>query len=158
MAEFKTNVMRILEKENIEYKAHVYPHGKDAVDGLTVAKLMQQNPECVFKTLVTRGASGNYFVFVIPVADELDLKKCAKSVNEKSVEMIHVKDITKITGYVRGGCSPIGMKKLFKTTFHITAKQLPNIIVSAGKIGFQIDLDPQLLIKLTNAQCADIIK
>lgn len=158
MAEFKTNVMRILDKEKIKYKAHMYPHGKEAVDGVTVAKLMKQNPQCVFKTLVTRGAKTNYYVFVIPVAEELDLKKCAKSVNEKSVEMIHVKEITKITGYVRGGCSPVGMKKQFTTVFHITAEHLPNIIVSAGKIGYQIDIDPLLLIKLTNAECADIIK
>lgn len=158
MAEFKTNVMRILEKNKVEYIAHQYPHGKEAVDGVTVAKLMGQNPECVFKTLVTKGTGKEYYVFVIPVAEELDLKKCAKSVGEKSVEMIHVKDITKVTGYVRGGCSPIGMKKQFRTTFHFTATQIPRIIVSAGKIGYQIDLEPQKLIELTNGQCADIIK
>ena len=111
MAEFKTNVMRILEKAKINYTAHEYPHGKEAVDGVSVAKLLGQNPECVFKTLVTKGVSGGYFVFVVPVAEELDLKKAAKSVGEKSVEMIHVKDILKVTGYIRGGCSPIGMKK-----------------------------------------------
>ena len=93
MAEFKTNVMRILEKAKINYTAHEYPHGKEAVDGVSVAKLLGQNPECVFKTLVTKGVSGGYFVFVVPVAEELDLKKAAKSVGEKSVEMIHVKDI-----------------------------------------------------------------
>lgn len=158
MAEFKTNVMRILEKEKIEYTAHQYPHGKDAVDGVSVAKLLGQNPEYVFKTLVTKGAGGAYFVFVVPVAKELDLKKCAKSVGEKSVEMIHVKDITKVTGYVRGGCSPVGMKKQYQTVFHITAKSIPQIIVSAGKIGYQIDLKPQQLIELTNAKCADIVK
>lgn len=157
MAEFKTNVMRILDKEKISYISHEYPHGKDAVDGVTVAKLLNQNPEYVFKTLVTKG-SKDYYVFVVPVADELDLKKCAKSVGEKSVEMIAVKDITKVTGYVRGGCSPIGMKKSFKTTFHSTANEIPQIIVSAGKIGYQIDLNPADIIRLTNAQCADIIK
>ncbi len=157
MAEIKTNVMRILEKEGIEYIAHEYPHGKEAVDGVSVAKLLGQNPEYVFKTLVTKG-SKDYYVFAIPVAEELDLKKCAKSVDEKSVEMIHVKDITKVTGYVRGGCSPIGMKKHYKTTFHITAQDIPQIIVSAGRIGSQIDLKPSELIRLTDGQCADIIK
>ena len=102
--EVKTNVMRLLEKEGVSYIAHEYPHGKEAVDGVTVASLLGQNPDCVFKTLVTKGASGEYFVFVVPVAEELDLKKCARAVGEKSVEMIHVKDITRVTGYVRGGC------------------------------------------------------
>lgn len=157
MSEFKTNVMRILDKAGVEYISHEYPHGKDAVDGVSVADLLGQNPDCVFKTLVTKG-SGGYYVFVVPVAQELDLKKCAKSVNEKSVEMIHVKDINKITGYVRGGCSPIGMKKQFKTVYHITALEIPRIIVSAGKIGYQIDLKPQDLIAITNGQYADIIK
>lgn len=158
MKELKTNVMRILEKENIKYTAHEYPHGKDAVDGVTVASLLGQDPGCVFKTLVTKGNGRDYYVFVVPVANELDLKKCAKSVGEKSIEMIPVKDITKVTGYVRGGCSPVGMKKPYKTTFHITAESISHIIVSAGKIGYQIDLAPQDLIRLTNAQTADIVK
>ena len=158
MADVKTNVMRILEKEKIEYISHEYPHGKEAVDGVTVANLLGQNPDYVFKTLVTKGTGRDYYVFVVPVANELDLKKCAKSVGEKSVEMIAVKDITKVTGYVRGGCSPVGMKKQFKTVFHITAQDIPRIIVSAGKIGYQIDLEPQKLINLTNATCADIVK
>ncbi len=158
MAESKTNVMRILEKEKIEYIAHKYPHGKEAVDGLTVAKLMGQNPDFVFKTLVTKGCGKDYYVFVVPVDKELDLKKCAKAVGEKSVEMVHVKDINKITGYIRGGCSPVGMKKQYKTVYHITVQDIPRIIVSAGKIGCQIDLQPQKLIELTNGICADIIK
>lgn len=158
MAEFKTNVMRILEKAKINYTAHEYPHGKEAVDGVSVAKLLGQNPECVFKTLVTKGVSGGYFVFVVPVAEELDLKKAAKSVGEKSVEMIHVKDILKVTGYIRGGCSPIGMKKQYTTVFHESCLENPNIIVSAGKIGYQIDLEPKTLIKFTGGKCADIIK
>ena len=156
--EVKTNVMRLLEKEGIPYLAHEYPHGKEAVDGVTVASLLGQDPECVFKTLVTRGASGDYYVFVVPVAEELDLKKCARAVGEKSVEMIHVRDITRVTGYVRGGCSPLGMKKQYRTTFHLTAGELSNIVVSAGKIGYQIDLSPKDLIRLTNAQLCDIIK
>lgn len=158
MAEFKTNVMRILEKEKIEYTSHTYPHGKEAVDGVSVANLLNQNPDYVFKTLVTKGSGKDYYVFVVPVDKELDLKKCAKSVGEKSVEMIHVKDINKVTGYVRGGCSPVGMKKKYKTVFHITALSIPRIIVSAGKIGYQIDLEPAKLIELTDGICADIIK
>ncbi len=158
MSELKTNVMRVLDKAKISYTTHEYPHGKDAVDGVSVAQLLQQDPDCVFKTLVTQGVSRAYYVFVVPVAEELDLKKCAKSVGEKSVEMVHVKDITKITGYVRGGCSPIGMKKQYKTTFHETAQSISHIIVSAGRIGYQIDLLPSDLIRMTNGQCADIIK
>lgn len=158
MSEFKTNVMRILEKEKIEYTAHTYQHGKEAVDGVSVANLLNQNPDYVFKTLVTKGSGKDYYVFVVPVDKELDLKKCAKSVGEKSVEMIHVKDINKVTGYVRGGCSPVGMKKKYKTVFHITALSIPRIIVSAGKIGYQIDLEPAKLIELTDGICADIIK
>ena len=157
MSEVKTNVMRILEKEKIEYTAHEYPHGKDAVDGVTVASLMGQNPDYVFKTLVTKGCGRDYYVFVVPVAKELDLKKCAKAVGEKSVEMIPVKDINKVTGYVRGGCSPVGMKKQYRTTYHETANSISHIIVSAGKIGYQIDLNPQDLIKLTDGQTADIV-
>ena len=153
MKEIKTNVMRILDQKKIKYNKYCY-----AVDGVTVATLMNQNPDYVFKTLVTKGLGRDYYVFVVPVDHELDLKKCAKSVGEKSVEMIPVKDITKVTGYVRGGCSPLGMKKQFKTTFHITAESIPKIIVSAGKIGYQIDLKPEDLIRLTNGQCADIIK
>lgn len=156
MAELKTNVMRILEKNKIPYTPHEYPHGKEAVDGETVAALMKQNPGQVFKTLVTKGHGGDYFVFVLPVKRELDLKKAAKSVGEKSVEMIHVKDILKITGYVRGGCSPVGMKKSYRTTFHQSALDIDSIIVSAGKIGFQIELEPKALIDLTKAQTADI--
>ncbi len=158
MAEIKTNVMRILDKEKINYTSHEYPHGKEAVDGESVARLLGQDENMVFKTLVTKGASGSYYVFVVPVSSELDLKKCAKSVKEKSVEMIPVKDITKITGYVRGGCSPVGMKKHFVTTYHKTALEIPKIIVSAGKIGYQIDLAPNDLIALTQGQCADIVK
>ncbi len=158
MAEFKTNVMRILEKNKISYTPHEYPHKKEAVDGVTVANLMNQDPDTVFKTLVTKGHSGSYYVFVLPVACELDLKKSAKSVGEKSVEMIAVKDIMKITGYIRGGCSPIGMKKEYKTTFHSTALEIDKIIVSAGKIGYQIELAPKDLIKLSKGQTADIIK
>lgn len=158
MADIKTNVMRILEKNKIPYTPHQYPHKKDAVDGITVAKLMNQDPNTVFKTLVTKGNSGSYYVFVLPVMCELDLKKSAKCVGEKAVEMIAVKDIMKITGYIRGGCSPLGMKKEYKTTFHLTALDIEKIIVSAGKIGYQIELAPQDLIDLSKGQTADIVK
>lgn len=157
MSEFKTNVMRILEKNKIEYAAYEYPHGQEAVDGETVARLMNQDPKKVFKTLVTKGRSGSYFVFVVPVMGELDLKKAAKSVSEKSVEMIAVRDILKVTGYIRGGCSPVGMKKEYQTTFDESALKIDKIIVSAGKIGYQVALDPKSLINLTGAQTADII-
>ena len=157
MAEQKTNVMRILEQHRIPYKAHEYPHGKEAVDGLTVASLLGENPEQVFKTLVTRGSGRNFYVFVLPVGAELNLKKAAKAVGEKSIEMIHVKEITPLTGYVRGGCSPVGMKKAFPTVFHESVLDLPSVIVSAGKIGFQIETAPADLLGLTGAKTADII-
>ena len=157
MSEFKTNVMRILEKAKIDYAAHEYPHGKDAVDGISVAELLGQNPDCVFKTLVTKGVSGSYFVFVVPVAEELDLKKAAKSVGEKSVEMIHVKDILKITGYIRGGCSPIGMKKQFTTTFQTQANDYDTIMFSAGKIGYQVELNLKDIDGIIRYQLADVV-
>ncbi len=157
MAEIKTNAMRMLDKGHIPYTVHEYPHGKDAVDGITVAKLLNQNPDVVFKTLVCKG-SHNHYVFVLPVSDELDLKKCAKAVGEKSVEMIAVKDLLSVTGYIRGGCSPVGMKKLFPTVFHRTAQNIPNIIVSAGKIGYQIDLSPKDLISFVQGKTDDIVK
>ena len=114
MAENKTNVMRILEQHKIAYTPHEYPHGKEAVDGVTVAASLGQNPAQVFKTLVARGKSGGIYVFVIPVAEELHLKKAAKAVGEKSMEMIHVKELLGLTGYVRGGCSPVGLKNLIR--------------------------------------------
>lgn len=153
----KTNVMRILEQNSIKYNCYEYPHGKEAVDGVTVAKLLNQDENCVFKTLVARAKSKNIYVFVIPVAKELDLKKAAKAVNEKSVELTAVKELLSLTGYVRGGCSPVGLKKPYKITFHQTANDIENIIVSAGKIGFQIELSPTDLISLVNAQTADLI-
>ena len=138
MAEQKTNVMRLLEQKKISYRAHGYPHGDEAVDGVTVAGLIGVAPEQVFKTLVTRGASKSIYVFVIPVAEELDLKKAAKAVGEKSIAMIHVSELTALTGYVRGGCSPIGMKKQYATVYHESALDQETIIVSAGKIGAQV--------------------
>lgn len=153
--ELKTNVMRILDREKVDYQFYTYEPG-DKVDGITVAHKMGQPVERVYKTLVTRGKSGGFFVFVIPVAAGLDLKKAAKAVGEKSVEMIHVKEINKITGYIRGGCSPIGMKKAFPTVVSQTAEQLPTIIVSGGRIGTQVELNPQTLVELIRGKFAEI--
>lgn len=157
MAEQKTNVMRVLEQKKIKYTAHEYPHGDAPVDGVTAASLMGQDPDRVFKTLVARGASKKIYVFDIPVAAELDLKKAAKAVGEKSIAMIHVSEINELTGYVRGGCSPVGMKKQYTTTFHKSAEEFDTIIVSAGKIGFQVELAPDALISLVRGKTADII-
>ena len=155
--EAKTNAMRILERAKVAYTAHEYPHEEGvAVDGVTVAASIGEDPACVYKTLVTQGNSKNYFVFVIPVAAELDLKAAARSVGEKSVAMIHVADINKVTGYVRGGCSPVGMKKQFPTVFHETVELFDTICVSAGKIGAQVEVAPADLIALLGAQTADI--
>ena len=155
--EEKTNVMRVLEQKNISYTAHTYEHEEGvAVDGVTVARQLGQDPECVFKTLVARGASKGIYVFCIPVADNLDLKKAAKAVGEKAIEMIAVKEINALTGYVRGGCSPVGMKKPYPTVFHETAEIVDTIMVSAGKIGYQVELAPAALMELVGASLADI--
>ena len=157
MAEQKTNVMRILGQKKIKYTAHEYPHGEDAVDGLTVARMTGRDPACVFKTLVTRGASKGIYVFVIPVAEELDLKKAAKAVGEKSVAMVHVSEINALTGYVRAGCSPIGMKKQYKIVYHSSILSQETVLVSAGKIGQQVELSPTDLIGLTRGDTANIV-
>lgn len=157
MADQKTNAMRILGQKKIKYTAHEYPHGEDAVDGVTVARMTGRDPACVFKTLVTRGASNGIYVFVIPVAEELDLKKAAKAVGEKSIAMVHVSEINALTGYVRGGCSPIGMKKQFKTVYHSSILSQDTVLVSAGKIGQQVELSPADLIGLTRGDTANIV-
>ena len=155
--EEKTNVMRLLEQKNIPYTAHTYEHEEGvAVDGVTVAASLGQDPECVFKTLVARGASRGIYVFCIPVAENLDLKKAARAVGEKSIEMILVKEINALTGYIRGGCSPVGMKKQYPTVFHETAEIVDTIMVSAGKIGYQVELAPGALIELVGGTLADI--
>lgn len=155
--EEKTNVMRVLEQKKIPYTAHTYAHEEGvAVDGVTVAATLGQDPECVFKTLVARGASKGIYVFCIPVAENLDLKKAARAVGEKSIEMIHVKEINALTGYIRGGCSPVGMKKQYPTVFHETAEIVDAIMVSAGKIGYQVELAPSALIELVGGTLADI--
>ena len=152
----KTNVMRLLDQKKVPYTPHTYPHGDDAVDGVTVAQMTGMDPAKVFKTLVARGASKTPYVFVIPVACELDLKKAAKAVGEKSVAMLHVSELTPLTGYVRGGCSPVGMKKAFPTVFDESVLSVPTVMVSAGKIGFQIECAPSDLIGLVRAQTAPI--
>lgn len=156
MAEHKTNVMRYLEQKKIKYIPHEYPHGNEAVDGITVAQITGTDPARVFKTLVTRGMEKEIYIFVIPVAAELDLKKAAKAVGEKSISMIHVSEISAITGYIRGGCSPIGMKKLYKTVYDSSVQAQKTIMVSAGKIGYQVELSPLELITLTHGKAADI--
>lgn len=156
-SEVKTNVMRVLEKAKIPYAAFAYPHGEEAVDGVTVARLLGQNPEAVFKTLVARGKSGRLHVFCIPVASELDLKKAARAAGEKSIEMVHVRELLALTGYVRGGCSPIGMKKAYPAVLHVSALAQERIILSAGKIGYQVALASAALLTLIGGETADII-
>ena len=156
--EEKTNVMRILEQKQISYTAHTYEHEEGvAVDGVTVAAQLGQDPECVFKTLVARGASKGVYVFCIPVAENLDLKKAARAVGEKAIEMVAVKEINALTGYIRGGCSPVGMKKQYPTVFHETAEIVDTIMVSAGKIGYQVELAPMELIALVGGGMADLV-
>lgn len=152
----KTNVMRLLDQKKVPYTPHTYPHGDEAVDGVTVAQMTGMDPAKVFKTLVARGASKTPYVFVIPVACELDLKKAAKAVGEKSVAMLHVSELTPLTGYVRGGCSPVGMKKAFPTVFDESVLNVPTVMVSAGKIGYQVECAPADLIGLVRAQTAAI--
>ncbi|MEG0229264.1 MAG: Cys-tRNA(Pro) deacylase [Oscillospiraceae bacterium] len=159
MAEFKTNVMRLLEKEKINFNAYEYEHNQEAVDGITVAQKINKPLNLVFKTLVAIGANQNkkeYYVFVIPVAEELNLKRAAISVKEKSISLVAIKDLLKITGYVRGGCSPLGMKKKFKTVISSLALKNETIIVSAGKIGYQIEISPLALQNLINCVFDDI--
>ena len=158
MAHVKTNAMRILDSNKINYNLITYDNKDGKIDGISVAEKIDRNVESVYKTLVTQGNSKELYVFVIPVAEELDLKKSAKACGEKKLEMIHVKDINKFTGYIRGGCSPIGMKKLYRTFIHVKAKELGNIVVSAGKIGFQIELNPNGLIKVIKGEFFDLIK
>jgi len=152
----KTNAMRIVEKAGISYKTLSYDHSDGLIDGISVAGKMGIPVEKVFKTLVTQGHSRNYFVFIIPVAAELDLKAAAKAVGEKSVEMIKVADINKVTGYIRGGCSPIGMKKDYVTVLDSSCQFLDMIIFSAGKIGHQIEMAPDDLIKLIQCKVEHI--
>lgn len=149
--EEKTNVMRVLDGKKISYESHSY-EPDPTLSGEDIADILGEEPEKVFKTLVTQGKSGSYYVFVVPVKDELDLKKAAKAAGEKAVAMIKQKELLPLTGYVHGGCSPIGMKKQFRTFIHATASNCEKIFVSAGKVGMQIELLPDGL--MTVAGCA----
>lgn len=154
--EEKTNVMRVLEQKGISYIPHTYPHGENAPDGVTVARSLGQDPAAVFKTLVTESASGAYYVFPIPVAETLDLKKAARAVGEKWVAMLPAKKLLPLTGYVHGGCSPVGMKKQFVTVFDETCLLLDTLCVSAGKVGYQVEAAPGDLLALVGASTADL--
>ena len=154
--EEKTNVMRTLEQKKIPYTAFSYdPDGP--IDGVSVAAALGQDPAAVFKTLVTKGASGAYYVFDIPVAENLDLKKAARAVGEKSVAMLPQKELLPLTGYVHGGCSPVGMKKQFPTVFHESVNELTQVAVSAGKIGHQVRVPVEPLLTLLRAKTADVV-
>lgn len=155
--EEKTNVMRILDSKKIKYNNYSYVN-TDAISGVDVAAAIGADVNQVFKTLVTVGKTSNHYVFVVPVQKELDLKKAAKAVNEKSIEMLKQKDLLPLTGYIHGGCSPIGMKKLFKTTIDDSAKQFQTIIFSAGKIGYQVEVTLEDLSKVIRYDLCDITK
>lgn len=147
----KTNAMRILDKNKVPYKVNYY-ECDEFIDGVHIANMLSQPLDSTFKTLVTKGKSGEYFVFVIPIDKELSLKAAAKSVGEKSIEMVHVKDIRAVTGYIRGGCTSIGMKKQFATVIDSSALNFDEIIISGGALGTQIFIDPNDLIKVTRAK------
>lgn len=152
----KTNAMRILDTKKIPYKTYTY-ECDEFIDAIQIADMLSLPHEKVYKTLVTQGASKNYFVFVIPIAEELDMKKAARSVGEKSVAMLHVKDINAVTGYIRGGCTAIGMKKQYVTRIDQSALNFDKIIVSGGKLGMQLELTPQDLAAASGAAFAEII-
>lgn len=158
MGSIKTNAMRILDKAGIPYNIHTYETDDGMIDGISVAKKIGKPVDHVYKTLVTQGTSREYYIFVIPVERELDLKAAARAVNEKAVEMIKVADINRVTGYIRGGCSPIGMKREYKTVIDSSCSELDTFIISAGKIGHQIEMSPNDLIKLINCSKDSITK
>ena len=154
--EEKTNVMRILDQKRVPYTPHHYAHPNGAVDGASVAALLDRDPASVCKTLVTQGASRQHYVFIIPVLRSLDLKAAARAVGEKSIEMVKSKDLLPLTGYIHGGCSPVGMKKFFKTTIDSTAENCETFCISAGKIGYQVELSARDLAKVIRYQMADL--
>lgn len=156
-SEQKTNVMRILDQAKISYNHYCYAD-TDAISGLEITEVLNQNPDRVFKTLVTVGKSKEHYVFVVPVSSELDLKKAAKSVCDKSVEMVKSKELLPLTGYIHGGCSPIGMKKFFKTVIDESALNFDSILFSAGKIGYQVEIAPNDLKKIIKFDYADLKK
>lgn len=152
----KTNVMRLLEQKKVKYEMHSYVD-TGAISGTEVATVLGQNPDMVFKTLVTVGKSNNHYVFLVPVEKELDLKKAAKCVGEKKIDMLKSKDLLGLTGYIHGGCSPIGMKKFFRTTIDKSAKKFERIIFSGGKIGYQVEISLDELVKVMRYELADIV-
>ena len=152
----KTNVMRVLDQKNVPYEAHSYEPDA-SLSGEEIAGILNEDADKVFKTLVTQGKSGQYYVFVIPVKRELDLKKAAKTAGEKSVSMIKQKELLPLTGYMHGGCSPVGMKKQFPTFIHETALRCDKVFVSAGKVGFQIELDPEDLARTVGCGFSDLV-
>ena len=153
----KTNVMRILDQKNIKYISHCYIN-TNAISGIEVATVLKQNPDQLFKTLVTVGTTNTNYVFLVPVDKELDLKKAANVVHEKSIEMVKSKDLLKLSSYIHGGCSPIGMKKQFKTVIDITAQNFDTIIFSAGKIGYQVELSLEELKEIIEFELREITK
>lgn len=155
--EVKTNAMRILERSKIPYKLNRY-ECKEFIDGVHIADMLGQRYDMSFKTIVTIGKNGGYYVFALPVDKELDLKKAAKAASEKNVELLPVKDINKVTGYIRGGCTPIGMKKQYPVIIHESALVFDEIIISGGRIGEQIFISPKDLLSVTNGKTADVIK
>ena len=155
--EVKTNAMRILERSKIPYKLNRY-ECKEFIDGVHIADMLGQRYDMSFKTIVTIGKSGGYYVFALPVDKELDLKRAAKAASEKNVELLPVKDINKVTGYIRGGCTPIGMKKQYPVIIHESALVFDEIIISGGRIGEQIFISPKDLLSVTNGKTADVIK
>ena len=158
MAGIKTNAMRLLDQKKIAYTIHTYDNKDGKIDGVSVAAKINKEPKEVYKTLVAQGTTKELYVFIIEVEAELDLKKAAKAAGEKKVEMLPVKDIQKYTGYIRGGCSPLGMKKLYPTFIDHKAEGRETIVVSAGKIGWQVELAPQDLQRAVNAQFFDLLK
>jgi len=158
MANGKTNAMRILEQVSIHYRAYTYESEGGFIDGVTAARKLNQPEQKVFKTLVTQGASRAYYVIIIPVAQELDLKAAAAAVSEKSLSMIRPAELQQVTGYVRGGCSPLGMKKAYPTVLDASALTLDSVLVSAGKIGVQLELRPNELIRATACSVANLVQ
>jgi len=154
----KTNAMRILDKRNAAYNIITYDVKDNKIDGISVAKKIGREEKYVYKTLVTHGISKDIYIIVIPVREEIDFKKAAKVTNEKRVEMLDLLDLQKYTGYIRGGCSPIGMKKQYKTFIDKSALEIDTIIVSAGKIGFQVEINANLLKNIVDGEFVDLIK
>ncbi|WP_419393232.1 Cys-tRNA(Pro) deacylase [Cytobacillus praedii] len=158
MAQGKTNAMRILDSKTVSYELITYDNTDGKIDGLSVAEKINRDPKWVYKTLVAYGSSKQVYVFIIPVGDELDLKKAAKAAGEKKMEMIPVKDIQKLTGYIRGGCSPVGMKKHYPALIAVQALALERIVVSGGRIGLQMEMNPRDLMQAIQGEEADICK